>query len=78
MHPNERRCEVSGSYGLLHPENDVVAGPNLVVSEVVIEADLDHLSSLKQFDRLGRPHDADPPFWRLALIVEEDLHVVRG
>ena len=73
MDPDLRGHEPLGDHGLLDPEHHVVAGPPVVIPEVVVEADDGHPARLQQTDGLVRPVDPFPARRRVPLVVEKHL-----
>jgi hypothetical protein len=67
---DEWRSESSRSDCFLDPDNHIVAGAALVVSQVMIQTDLDHLTKLKKLNRFAWPKNSNPAFRRAPLVIQ--------
>jgi len=65
-----RRTKSSGGNSLLKPQNDIIAGAVIIISQVVVESQVGHLASLQEFNSLLRPTNLVPPLWGLTLIIQ--------
>ena len=69
MHLHLRRSEAASSHCFLNPEQYVVARSVLVVSEVMVEANLVDLTPLEERDDLFWPSRSYPALWDRPLII---------
>lgn len=76
MHVDDGRDKATKSNGLLDPSNDVVTRAPCVVAEVVVEADFRHVATFQDADCLVRPPYTNPTWRRLALVIQENFHLV--
>ena len=58
------------------PEGDVVAGASVIITKIVIEAEVGHVSRFQDLDGLIWPADLVPTLRGFAFVVEIELHVI--
>lgn len=58
------------------PDEHVVAGAPLIITEIVVQRQLDDVTRLEQFDDLIGPKRAHPSIGRITLIIEVNLQGV--
>jgi hypothetical protein len=73
-----RWLEASKRDGFFDPKNDIVSGSELVVAEIMIEAQLFDSSGLKKDNYLGRPMGANPAFRSFSFIIKKYAHIRSG
>ncbi len=76
MHRKNRWNEALNGHGLLNPQNDIVPGSSIIITKIVIKAEVADLAGPKQLYGFIWPPDLVPALGRNPFIIEIDFHFV--